>query len=118
MASEKFRYQLRQEAQQWQTEGIISPDVYEQLADRYQLQELDSAARDRFIIIVLGLGFILLGLGVITFVAANWQVWSRPIKVFLLLSLLIGTNWGGFIYGELQTSVNLDWDKDYYSLVL
>jgi uncharacterized membrane protein len=96
MASEKFRYQLRQEAQQWQTEGIISPDVYEQLADRYQLQELDSAARDRFIIIVLGLGFILLGLGVITFVAANWQVWSRPIKVFLLLSLLIGTNWGGF----------------------
>ncbi|MFM2314840.1 MAG: hypothetical protein RLZZ04_4116 [Cyanobacteriota bacterium] len=96
MASEKFRYQLRQEAQQWQAEGIISPEVYQQLADRYQLQELDSASRDRFIIIVLGLGFILLGLGVITFVAANWQVWSRPIKVLLLLGLLIGTNSGGF----------------------
>ncbi len=96
MASEKFRYQLRQEARQWQAEGIISPEVYQQLASRYRLQELDSASRDRFIIIVLGLGFILLGLGVITFVAANWQVWSRPIKVLLLLGLLIGTNSGGF----------------------
>ncbi|MEY2856499.1 MAG: hypothetical protein RLZZ74_808, partial [Cyanobacteriota bacterium] len=100
MASEKFRYQLRQEARQWQEEGIISPEVYQQLADRYQLQQLDSASRDRFIIIVLGLGFILLGLGVITFVAANWQVWSRPIKVLLLLGLLIGTNWGGFYLGR------------------
>lgn len=96
MASEKFRYQLRQEARQWQAEGIISPEIYQQLADRYQLQELDSASRDRFIIIVLGLGFILLGLGVITFVAANWQVWSRPIKVLLLLGLLISTNSAGF----------------------
>ncbi len=96
MASEKFRYQLRQEARQWQEEGLISPDVYEQLATRYRLQELDSASRDRFIVIVLGLGFILLGLGIITFVAANWQAWSRPIKVLLLLSLFIGTNWAGF----------------------
>jgi uncharacterized membrane protein len=100
MASEKFRYQLRQEAQQWQSEGIISPEVYQQLAERYQLQELDSASRDRFIIIVLGLGFVLLGLGVITFVAANWQVWTRPIKVLLLLSLFIGTNLGGFYLGR------------------
>jgi uncharacterized membrane protein len=98
MASEKFRYQLRREAQQWQSEGIISPEIYQQLASRYRLQELDSAARDRFIMIVLGLGFILLGLGVITFVAANWQVWSRPIKVLLLLSLFIGTNCGGFYF--------------------
>ncbi len=96
MASEKFRYQLRQEAQQWQEEGMISPEIYEQLNTRYRLEELDSASRDRFILIVLGLGFILLGLGVITFVAANWQTWSRPIKVLLLLSLFMGTNCAGF----------------------
>ena len=96
MASEKFRYQLRQEARQWQEEGLISPDIYEQLATRYLLDELDLASRDRFIIIVLGLGFILLGLGIITFVAANWQAWSRPIRVLLLLSLFIGTNCAGF----------------------
>ena len=96
MASEKFRYQLRQEAQQWQQEGIIDPEIYRQLTSRYQLDELDSVSRDRFILVVLGVGFILLGLGVITFVAANWQVWSRPIKVLLLLSLFAATNCGGF----------------------
>ena len=96
MASEKFRYQLRQEAQQWQEEGLISPEIHEQLNTRYRLEELDSASRDRFILIVLGLGFVLLGLGVITFVAANWQTWSRPIKVLLLLSLFMGTNCAGF----------------------
>lgn len=101
MTSEKFRYQLRQEAQQWQSEGIISSEVYEQLASRYRLRELDLASRDRFIVIVLGLGFILLGLGVITFVAANWQVWSRPLKVLLLLSLFIGTNCAGFFFWRM-----------------
>jgi len=98
MASEKFRYQLRQEAQQWQEEGLIDPDLYGQLVTRYQLGELDSASRDRFIFIVLGVGFILLGLGVITFVAANWQTWSRSLKVVLLLSLFIATNCAGFYF--------------------
>ena len=96
MISEKFRYQLRKEALQWHTEGLIDADTLGKLATRYQLDELDSASRDRFVTIVLGVGFILLGLGVITFVAANWQAWSRPIKVLLLLSLFISTNWVGF----------------------
>ena len=96
MASEKFRYQLRKEAQQWQSEGLIDSEIYDRLATRYRLSELDSTSRDRFVSIVLGVGFILLGLGVITFVAANWQTWSRSIKVILLLSLFIATNCGGF----------------------
>ena len=96
MASEKFRYQLRKEAQQWQSEGLIDSEIYDRLATRYRLGELDSTSRDRFVFIVLGVGFILLGLGVITFVAANWQTWSRPVKVILLLSLFIATNCGGF----------------------
>ena len=96
MASEKFRYQLRAEAQRWQEEGLIDPNLYEQLVARYQLDRLDAASRDRFIFIVLGVGFILLGLGVITLVAANWQTWSKPVKVILLLSLFLATNCGGF----------------------
>jgi uncharacterized membrane protein len=96
MVSDKFRRELRQEAEKWRNEELIDGALYEQLADRYQFSELDTAARNRFITILLGLGSVLLGLGVITFVAANWQVWSRELKVALLLSAFIGFNAVGF----------------------
>ena len=96
MVSDKFRRQLRQEAKLWQAEELISPSLYAQLADRYQFDSLEKAASNRFVAILLGLGGILLGLGIITFVAANWQAWSREIKVTLLLFLFMSTNVTGF----------------------
>lgn len=96
MPSDKFRHQLRQEAQQWQTEGLIDPGLYAQLAERYQFSDLEVAARNRFVVILLVLGSLLLGLGMITFVAANWQAWSRWLKVTLLMSVFFGINIAGF----------------------
>lgn len=96
MVSEKFRHQLRKESQQWQTEGLISSEQYEELSQRYGFNQLDSAASDRFISILIGLGCILLGLGAIAFVAANWQDWSRNFRVILLLTLFLTVNISGF----------------------
>ncbi len=96
MLSDKFRRQLRQEAEQWRTEGLIDASVYEQLSQRYQFSDLETSARNRFVVILLGLGSVLLGLGIITFVAANWQSWSRELKVALLLSVFVGVNLAGF----------------------
>lgn len=94
--SEKFRRQLRQEAEKWWKAGWIDAAFYEQLAEQYQFRRLEQDASHRFIAILMGLGSILLGLGALTFVAANWQVWSRPVKVVLLLGLFIGVNAAGF----------------------
>ncbi|HBY76160.1 MAG TPA: DUF2157 domain-containing protein [Cyanobacteria bacterium UBA11148] len=102
MSSDKFRHQLRHEAEQWRSEGLIDGSVYEQLAQRYQFSELESTARNRFIAILLVLGCILLGLGIITFVAANWQVWSRSLKVILLLTIFISINITGFYLWRSQ----------------
>jgi uncharacterized membrane protein len=96
MLSDKFRRQLRQEVEQWRTEGLIDDSVYEQLSQRYQFSEIEAAARNRFVVILLGVGSILLGLAVITFVAANWQELSRGLKVTLLLSGFVGVNTAGF----------------------
>lgn len=96
MITDKFRHQLRHEAKLWQAEGIIDTSVYAQLSARYQFDTLEAAASNRFVMILLSLGGILLGLGVITFVAANWQVWSKELKTSLLLILLISVNVGGF----------------------
>ena len=96
MLSDKFRRQLRQEAEHWHTEGLIDNSVYEQISDRYKFNDLEASASNRFIIILLGLGSVFLGLGIITFVAANWQEWSRELKVTLLLSGFISINTAGF----------------------
>lgn len=94
--SEKFRYQLRQEARQWQAEGLIDVQVYKKLAQRYQFEELDETDQNRFVTVLLGLGSVLLGLAVVTLVAANWQGWSRSRQIITLISALIGTNTAGF----------------------
>ncbi len=96
MIIDSFRAKLRKEAQLWRDEGIIQDSVYEQLSERYQFNSLDSVSQDRFIFILIGVGCILVGLGAITFVAANWQSWSREVKLVLLLSLFFATNIVGF----------------------
>ncbi|MBF2085539.1 DUF2157 domain-containing protein [Thermoleptolyngbya sp. C42_A2020_037] len=96
MASEQFRRQLRREAEQWRIDGLIEPGQYEQLAAQYDFDALETGARDRFVVILLGLGCILLGLGVITFVAANWQAIPHMGKMVLLFSLFVAANAAGF----------------------
>jgi len=96
MASEKFRRQLRQEARQWQVDGIINPQQFQQLQARYEFDSLDSSARDRFVAILIGVGSVLLGLGIITFVAANWQAIPRDFKLGLLLTVFLGVNLVGY----------------------
>jgi uncharacterized membrane protein len=96
MVSDQFRRQLRQEAAGWLANGVIDQAQHQQLSALYEFNRLDTAARDRFIVILVGLGSILLGLGVITFVAANWQVIPRELKVLMLLTLFVGVNALGF----------------------
>lgn len=94
--SEKFRRQLRQEAELWWQSGWIDAAFYQKLTDCYRFQQLEQEASHRFVAILMGLGSILLGLAAITFVAANWQEWSRLVKLILLMSLFWGVNAGGF----------------------
>jgi uncharacterized membrane protein len=96
MVSEKFRHQLRQEAEQWQAEGLIDAEFYAQIAHRYKFAELAGSSSSRFVAILFGFGSILVGLGFITFVAANWQVWSQELRATLLLSAFAGINALGF----------------------
>lgn len=96
MVTEKFRRQLRQESEKWWTEGLIDAELHDRLAERYQFHRLERDASNRFVSILMALGGILLGLGVITFIAANWQDWSRLFKVVLLLSLFVCINTAGF----------------------
>jgi uncharacterized membrane protein len=103
MASEKFRHELRQALSTWQQEGLINPHQQQQLTDRYQLDQLDNAAKNRFVTILISLGCLLIGLGVITFIAANWQEMGKWVKVALLSGLFLGVNIGGFTLWQRST---------------
>jgi uncharacterized membrane protein len=92
MISDKFRRQLSREVQLWQRENLIDAGQYERLSQRYQFDNLETIARNTFVSILIGLGSILIGIGAITFVAANWQEISRNFKVILLISSFVGTN--------------------------
>ncbi len=106
MASDKFRQELREESKLWRKEGLITPELEAQFSQRYGFDQLDKEASSQFLNILLGLGGILLGLGAITFVAANWQGMSPLVKVALLLSSLIGVNVAGFSLWNNEASVS------------
>jgi uncharacterized membrane protein len=96
MLPPKFRRQLRQEADIWTQEGLIDRTIYEQLAHRYQFSALEVEARNSFTTILIGFGCVLIGIGIITFVAANWQQLGREWRVALLLGLFGTVNLLGF----------------------
>lgn len=96
MVSDNFRRQLRQEAETWWHDGLIDANLYEKLAERYQFKALEGEAQNRFVLILMGLGGILVGLGVITYVAANWQGWPKEFRTLLLMGLFVTVNMTGF----------------------
>ncbi|WP_204141432.1 DUF2157 domain-containing protein [Halomicronema sp. CCY15110] len=96
MASDEFRRELQREAREWQTSELISAEQYQRLAEQYEFATIETAARDRFIMILLGLGSILIGIGAITFVAANWQALSQTVKAGLLFIAMLVCDLSGF----------------------
>jgi uncharacterized membrane protein len=79
MQTPEFRRILRQEASQWEQDGLIDRNLHDQLADRYQFNQLEDEASSSFVTILTSLGCVLIGLGVLSFVAANWQYLNKPL---------------------------------------
>lgn len=72
-----IRY-LMQELKTWSDEGLIDALTASTIAARYTQQEMKSVAWSR---IILGsLGALLVGLGVIALLAANWDTLPRPVR--------------------------------------
>ncbi|NET70584.1 MAG: DUF2157 domain-containing protein [Sphaerospermopsis sp. SIO1G2] len=97
MILDNFVRKLRQEATRWRDEGLISSSQFQQIADRYEFNKIETAAKKSSGLIAIAGGGLLLILGVIIFVAANWQTWSREIKFILLMSLFLSTAITGFL---------------------
>ncbi len=84
----QFVARIRREIETWRTEGIISSEVAETLVSRYG--ESEDAGRpfalNRLSAAIVIFGAILIGLGIIAVLAANWDAISDPAKIGLMVA--------------------------------
>jgi uncharacterized membrane protein len=107
MLAVKFRRTLRQEANLWRSEGFIDGDFHDRLADRYQFDKLDAEASGTFVSAIIGLGSMLIGLGILSFVALNWQYLDKSARIVVLLVALLAINISGFYLWQKSHSRRL-----------
>ncbi len=93
-----FAARLRQELQNWLDEGLITPEQRERILSRYQLlaEAEERAGPGRLITTISVLGSILIGLGVILFVASNWSQVPRWGKLGIIFTSLLTSYAAGF----------------------
>ena len=92
----KFRAALRNELTIWTQDGIVSEEAAGRLSKDYQLGHLREESSRQLSAVIFILGGLLLGGGLISFVAANWEYISTPVKLALLFSLMLGFHITGY----------------------
>ena len=98
---------LQGEINTWCSEGVISAEIARQLNARYELAKKDQ--RSIGLIILGSLGALLIGLGIISLLAANWGDIPRDLRaVISFLPLLISYGAALFIGLKRQQSLALN----------
>ena len=93
---ERFRRDLAEVLDRWISEDLVTAAQARRLREYYHLDELDAQASSRFVATILVFGGVLIGLGVISFVAANWAEIPPAVRVFCATALLVGCDWWGW----------------------
>lgn len=94
--STKFRAALRNELAIWIKKGFVTEETAKQISSAYELDNLRHESTRLLSAVIFTIGSLLLGGGLISFVAANWEVIPTPIKLALLFSALLGIHTVGF----------------------
>lgn len=86
-----FHKRLKQEIELWLKEGLITDTQKEKILARYKLiKEADEKAGPRKLITVISvLGSILIGIGIILFIASNWSEIPKWVKLIIIFSLML-----------------------------
>src|SRR5262245_12338685 len=87
--SVKFRAALKREIPAWTEQGILAEDKAARLRSLYELDDLGKESSQLLSAALFTLGSMMVGGGVISFVAAHWDEISRGPKVILLFAALL-----------------------------
>ena len=89
--NDDFSRRLHSEVAQWEADGIITAEQAEAIRNRYASDSPEaggSAIGNRVVSVIAVMGAVLIGLGIIAFIAANW---SEIPKLAKLGMMVVGT---------------------------
>lgn len=93
MAEPTFAERLHGESERWVADGLVTAEQAEALRVRYPLGE---APRSRAAATLAVIGAAAVGVGVIGFVAANWEGMSHGFRLALLVAAIVGAYGAGY----------------------
>ena len=100
--SHRFRAVLKHEIAVWRNEGIIEPRQADVLSDRYDLAHIGSESRNLMLTTLYIIGALLVGGGVISFVAAHWDAMDKITKISLIVSFMLGCYGVGYYLWQVN----------------
>jgi len=89
---------LAHEIDEWIEEGLIDRDRAQSILSRYEMAGGARLERDqgRLITVLSVMGALLVGIGGILFIAANWEAMTRATKVAIIFASILGSSLGGY----------------------
>lgn len=94
--SAKFRAALKGELPAWVEQGLVTEAGAQQLRAAYQLDALGKESSRLLTAVLFTIGSLLIGGGIISFVAAHWNEIAPGPKVAALFSALLAFHLGGY----------------------
>lgn len=94
--SAAFRRHLKQQLPVLRQEGLITTDQELAISDRYSLDRLAYESTHKLIAVIYTVGAFLIGIGVISFVAAHWTAIPRTFKVSLISAAMLAAHLAGY----------------------
>ncbi|MFI2810857.1 DUF2157 domain-containing protein [Microbulbifer sp. JSM ZJ756] len=82
---------LARESAEWVDDGLISRDQAEAICGRYGVDYEQARHRSFGYNVLVGLGFLFIGLALITLLGANWDNIPRAVRMWGLIGLTVGT---------------------------
>ena len=95
-ASTSFRKRLKVVIPLWQERGFVTEQQGAQLSEFYQLDQIKAENTQLLFSIIYTVGAILIGVGVISFVAAHWNQIDRPVKIALIFTAMLSAHGLGY----------------------
>src|SRR5262245_47198793 len=110
--SVKFRAALKREIPAWIDQGILTGEAANRLNSIYDLDSLGKESSRLLAAVLFTIGSLLVGGGVISFVAAHWDEISRGPKVALLFAALLAFHIAGY-----RLKYKSDWPRLGHALI-